>query len=240
MPSTPSHHRPGNRLLAWAIGAAVAFMLLGFGLAAALGYEDEARFRAIVETLESEHGRAAAGVALALLLALDLFLPLPSSALQMLAGHFFGTALGGAIGFSGSFASAVIGFALCRRFGIPAFARLCGEQETARLARSLARLSPWLVLATRGAPMLAELAACLAGLAAFPTSRFLLCVGLGAAPVAWIYAAAGAHAREASGAALLSGILLPIAGFALGAWALGRRGSDPGDRQPLERRRSLD
>lgn len=215
-------------------------MLLGFAIASALGFADESRFATWFAALESEHGRVVVAITLMTLLALDLLLPLPSSALLMLAGNLFGTGLGGAIGCAGSIASAWLGFALCRRFGLPAFRRICGEAETARLAESLGRLSPWLILATRGAPMLAELAACLAGLAAWPTGRFLFCVALGTAPIAWIYAAAGAHARDATTLTVLAGILLPIAGFALGAWALRRVGANRDGGQPLERRRSLD
>jgi len=198
-------------------------MIAGFAITVAFGLEDETRFRSWFEVTESRHGQAIAGIALVLLLAVDLVLPLPSSALMMLSGSLFGTALGTAIGFVGSAASATIGFAVCRRFGVPAFTRFCGEAETTRLSTSLAKLSPWLVLLTRAAPMLAELAACLAGLAAWSFRRFLLCVALGTAPVAWVYAAAGANARDASGTALAIGIGLPILGFLLGALVLGRR-----------------
>lgn len=202
-------------------------MIAGFAIAVALGFEDESRFRSWFEATQSRHGRALAAIALTLLLAVDLVLPLPSSALMMLSGSLFGTTLGTAISFVGSTLSATLGFAVCRRIGVPAFTRVCGEAETSRLSASLARLSPWLVLLTRAAPMLAELAACLAGLAAWSLWRFLGCVALGTAPVAWIYAAAGANARDASGVALAVGIGLPILGFLLGALALGRRVGGP-------------
>jgi uncharacterized membrane protein YdjX (TVP38/TMEM64 family) len=199
-------------------------MLATFGLATWLGYADDEWFRTVLESLATERGRTVAGTVIVLLLALDLVLPLPSSLLMMLAGSFFGTTVGTLLAFVGSFLSATLGFALCRRYGLPAFARLCGAAEAARLATTLARLSPWLVLATRPAPLLAELAACAAGIAAWPASRFFLCITVGTLPVAWIYASAGARATTATTFALTVGIGLPIAGFLLGTLAFrGRR-----------------
>jgi uncharacterized membrane protein YdjX (TVP38/TMEM64 family) len=216
-------HRSATRVAFLAAAIVLTFMIATFALATWLGYADEAWFRSVLESLATERGRTVAGAVIVALLALDLVLPLPSSLLMMLAGSMFGAAAGTALAFVGSFLSATLGFVLCRRFGLPAFERLCGVAETARLAAILARLSPWLVLATRPAPLLAELAACAAGIAAWPASRFFLCVTLGTLPVAGIYAVAGARATTATSFALAVGIGLPIAGFALGSFVVRRR-----------------
>lgn len=220
-PSTP--HRSGIRVLTIVVTLAIVLILVTFGIAAACGFADEARWQSELLALADRYGKPVVGVVIGTLLALDLFLPLPSSILMMVAGSLLGTPLGTLVGFLGAFTSACVGFFLCRRYGKPAFARFCGEEEASRVEGTLERISPWLVLGTRAAPVLAEVAACVAGLARLSWPRFITLAAVGTLPVAGIYAFAGATATEDVSRALAIGIGLPIGGFALGTLFVRRR-----------------
>jgi membrane protein DedA with SNARE-associated domain len=213
-------------------GSALKLALLAFGLASVLaaaylvaeayGWTDERRFADLIDAAaHSPGGRWRVGVAVAGLLVADLALPVPSSLVMTLAGRFLGTPWAFASNVVGSLGGAALGYALCRRFGRPAFARLFGE-DTAPAEALFAALGPWAIALSRPVPMLTEVVSCLAGLTRMGFPRFLAFSLLGTAPISLAYAWLGAAARQGVGVRwpLLLAIVLPGFGM-LAVWLLG-------------------
>lgn len=150
-------------------------------------------------------------------LALDIFLPVPSSLVSTL----FGMLLGVGWGWLGSFlamnVSAAIGYWLGAR-GSALARRALGEAESALLTDFFARRGPMALVALRAVPVLAEASCLFAGMARAPVGKSALALLLGNAAVSLMYALVGAWGREvdamlpAFGASLLlSGVLMLLA-----------------------------
>ncbi|MGN0856925.1 MAG: VTT domain-containing protein [Candidatus Spyradenecus sp.] len=150
-------------------------------------------------------------------LALDIFLPVPSSLVSTL----FGMLLGVGWGWLGSFlamnVSAAIGYWLGAR-GSALARRALGEAESALLTEFFARRGPMALVALRAVPVLAEASCLFAGMARAPVGKSALALLLGNAAVSLMYALVGAWGREvdamlpAFGASLLlSGVLMLLA-----------------------------
>lgn len=150
-------------------------------------------------------------------LALDIFLPVPSSLVSTL----FGMLLGVGWGWLGSFlamnVSAAIGYWLGAR-GSSLARRALGEAESALLTDFFARRGPMALVALRAVPVLAEASCLFAGMARAPVGKSALALLLGNAAVSLMYALVGAWGREvdamlpAFGASLLlSGVLMLLA-----------------------------
>lgn len=150
-------------------------------------------------------------------LALDIFLPVPSSLVSTL----FGMLLGVGWGWLGSFlamnVSAAIGYWLGAR-GSALASRALGEAESALLTDFFARRGPMALVALRAVPVLAEASCLFAGMARAPVGKSALALLLGNAAVSLMYALVGAWGREvdamlpAFGASLLlSGVLMLLA-----------------------------
>lgn len=198
-----------------------------FLVAEALGWTDERLFRdALLDLAAREHGRALAAAAVALLLAADLLLPVPSSVLMTLAGFVCGTIGGGLASFAGAMASAWLGFFACRKFGQPAFLRLIGDRDAEPLRRFMDRYGAWAILLSRPVPMLTEITSCVAGLTGMRPRRFTALAIAGTLPICFVYAWAGAEARGDASLAwpLFIGLVLPALGFLVLQIAERRRG----------------
>lgn len=147
-------------------------------------------------------------------LALDIFLPVPSSLVSTL----FGMLLGVGWGWLGSFlamnVSAAIGYWLGAR-GSALARRALGEAESALLTDFFARRGPMALVALRAVPVLAEASCLFAGMARAPLGKSALALTLGNAAVSLMYALVGAWGREVdamlpafAASLLLSGLLL--------------------------------
>lgn len=147
-------------------------------------------------------------------LALDIFLPVPSSLVSTL----FGMLLGVGWGWFGSFlamnVSAAIGYWLGVR-GSALARRALGETESALLTDFFARRGPMALVALRAVPVLAEASCLFAGMARAPLGKSALALTLGNAAVSLMYALVGAWGREVdamlpafAASLLLSGLLL--------------------------------
>jgi uncharacterized membrane protein YdjX (TVP38/TMEM64 family) len=168
-------------------------------------------------------GRAAAASLVIGLLAADLVLPVPSSVVMTLSGGALGWPAGTAAAFTGAMVSALTGFALCRRFGQPAFERLAGAADAARVDSFMRRFGRWGILLSRSVPMLTEIVSCLAGLSRLPAAQFVALTAAGTLPLCAIYAWAGSRGdRFGLGWTLLLAFLIPAAGFLI-AMRAGRR-----------------
>lgn len=156
------------------------------------------------------------GSVLAILLTADLLLPVPSSIVMTLSGYALGFCFGTVVNFAGAMGSAVLGFWLCRRFGLRAFRTLVGERENRRVECLFERYGPWVILLSRPVPMLTEVVSCVSGLTGMSLLRFTLLSGAATLPLCGVYAWAGrtAETNPAAWWMLLAAVVLPAIGFA--------------------------
>lgn len=165
-------------------------------------------------------GAAATGVGL---LAVDVFLPVPSSLIMVAHGALFGIAGGTLLSLLGGLAASAVGFALGRR-GSAALRRFVPEDERRRADALLRQWGDLAVVVTRPVPILAESVAILAGTSPLGWRRFLLAAAGGTLPAALLYALTGATAARLDSAALMFGLILLVAAL---VWLGGRRLRNP-------------
>jgi uncharacterized membrane protein YdjX (TVP38/TMEM64 family) len=155
---------------------------------------------------------------LALLLASDILMPIPSSLVSTAAGYFLGFAGGLATSWIGMMISCSLGYWLGKKFGRPLTSQLVGERDLARLEQVSARYGRWAIVVARPVPVLAESSILCAGVSrmAWP-SFFVLCVfsNLG---VSAVYAGVGSLSATTNtflmafaGAVLVPGLVMWIA-----------------------------
>jgi 3-dehydroquinate synthase len=108
-----------------------------------------------------------------LLLATDVFLPIPSSLVSTLAGSQLGTLGGTLASWLGMSLGATVGFAIARQFGPPLVAGLMRTEDVSRTESLIDRLGPLLLVVGRGVPVLAEATVLLFGMHRLPWRRFL-------------------------------------------------------------------
>jgi uncharacterized membrane protein YdjX (TVP38/TMEM64 family) len=111
--------------------------------------------------------------AVVLLLATDVFLPIPSSLVSTLAGSQLGTIGGTLASWLGMTVGAIVGFAIARQFGPPLVAWLTRTDDVRRTEGLIDRFGPLLLVAGRGVPVLAEATVLLFGMHRLPWRRFL-------------------------------------------------------------------
>lgn len=148
------------------------------------------------------------------LLAVDILLPVPSSFVMLASGALFGVAWGSVVSLVGSIGGEWFGFELVRRFGAPFARRLAGADDLQRLSGLMTRHGAAAVVATRALPVVMETMSVVAGLSAMPRRTFLGASLLGTAPVAVIYAWAGASSRDTG--SLIPAVVMLIAVTAVG------------------------
>lgn len=148
------------------------------------------------------------------LLAVDILLPVPSSFVMIASGALFGVAWGAAVSLVGSIGGEWFGFELVRRFGAPFAQRLAGADDLQRLSGLMTRHGAAAVVATRALPVVMETMSVVAGLSAMTRRTFLGASLLGTAPVAVIYAWAGASSRDTG--SLIPAVVMLIAVTAAG------------------------
>lgn len=158
-----------------------------------------------------------AGAALVIvgLLAVDVFLPVPSSLVMVLSGAVFGVAWGAGLALVGSVGGEWLGFELVRRYGRSMAGRLVGESELATLSRFFDQFGTIAIIVSRPLPVVMETMSVVAGLSAMSRGAFLLASLIGTAPIAVVYAYAGAVSREVGSVVPALVILVSVAA---GAW----------------------
>ncbi len=150
-------------------------------------------------------------------LATDVFLPVPSSAVSTFAGQRLGIIAGALASWIGMTLGAVAAFALARRFGKPLAERLAGPVELARMERLTDRHGTRLIVITRALPVLAEASVLVMGAARLSWRKFLPAAMLSNFGLSAVYATCGALSREAGIelTALIASIALPLLAAAL-------------------------
>ena len=146
------------------------------------------------------------------LLAVDIFIPVPSSIVMVLSGAAFGVLWGSVLAFIGSIGGEWLGFELARKYGTSLSARFIGDEaERRRLNGILATHGAAAIAVTRALPVVMETMSIVAGLSTMRRTTFLIASAIGTAPIVVIYAYAGAMSREMDSVVPAVVILIAVA-----------------------------
>ena len=196
----------------WAVVAvaALAFVLVPFAL---VGEPLEAWMTALVDGL---HHPAALSAAVAGLLLVDVFLPVPSSVVATAAGAALGWVPGALAVWVGLTAGHALGYAAGRSGGAPGLSRFLGEDEVARARAWLDRHGRLGLALTRPVPVLSEATVLLAGALRASPARTVGTCALANIGVAVVYAGAGALSAQSGlfGLAVAAALGLPALAMA--------------------------
>ncbi|MEN6404851.1 MAG: VTT domain-containing protein [Thermoguttaceae bacterium] len=174
-------------LLRWllVIAAALAVPIVPF-----LWFGQSADLR-ITEWLDHPLSPALAATSVVVLLAVDIFLPVPSSLVSTFAGKMLGFWGGTAASWLGMTLGAVAAFALVRWIGRPVARRLSSDAELTRIESLADRYGVFTLILARPVPVLAEASVVLMGLVQLGWRRFVAAVALSNLVIAATYAALG-------------------------------------------------
>lgn len=164
---------------------------------------------------EAGFGAAAVGVAL---LVVDVFLPVPSSAVMVAHGALFGVVGGALLSLAGGLGATMLGFFVGRR-SRALVDRSVGADDRAHAERLLARYGALAIVVTRPVPMLAETTAIVAGTSGLGWGPAALAGAAGNLVPALLYAIAGAVAASLASQTLVFGVVLVVAAL---FWLAGR------------------
>ncbi len=160
---------------------------------------------------QAGNNRPVTALLLALLLATDILLPIPSSLVSTACGATLGLAAGAGASFLGMSLSTAAGYAL-GRYASGAAARLLGPRERERLAVFQRRHGAWMLLALRPVPVLAEASVLFSGLSRQPPVPVLLAASLGNAAVSLVYAAVGSWGQRTDATLAAFGVVIALTG----------------------------
>jgi uncharacterized membrane protein YdjX (TVP38/TMEM64 family) len=176
----------------------------------------------VLRTSVPGEGAAAAVISL---LALDVFLPIPSSIVSTAAGAMLGFALGVAASTAGMTLGCFLAHFCGRRFGSPLMRRIVRDRDLEEVAEQFRRGAIWALATLRPVPVLAEASALFAGVSGVPLSKYMGVTTLANAGISAVYCAVGANALE-SGSFLLAfagSIALPAVAMLISRWVHRRR-----------------
>lgn len=161
------------------------------------------------------HAGAPGAAVVVFLLAVDIFIPVPSSIVMVLSGAAFGVWRGALLALVGSIGGEWLGFELARRYGSTWFKRFIGdEEERRRLNAVLVTHGAAAVAVTRALPVVMETMSVVAGLSMMRRGTFLIASLIGTAPIVIVYAYAGAVSRDTGSLVPAIIILIAVAGAA--------------------------
>jgi uncharacterized membrane protein YdjX (TVP38/TMEM64 family) len=172
---------------------------------------------------EGHASRWASALTIGALLALDVFLPVPSSIVSTGAGVLLGFWRGAAVISIGMTLGCVIGYA----FGAQAAAaarRLVGADSLTRAGSVIDRYGPWALVVCRPIPVLAEASVVFAGLVRMPIGSFIWLTTLSNLGIAVVYAAVAAYSMRVQSFLLtfLAALVLPGMAMLAGKLWLGK------------------
>lgn len=186
----------------------------------------EKQFEALGTWLAEGHasGWTSASI-IAALLALDVFLPVPSSIVSTGAGVLLGFWRGAAVIWIGMTIGCAIGYAFGAK-AASAARKLVGDDGLARAGSIMDRYGSWALVVCRPIPVLAESSVVFAGLVRSPVQPFAWMTTLSNLGIALAYAAVGAYSMEVQSFLLTFLAALALPGLAMLAgklWLTGRR-----------------
>src|SRR6476620_5115277 len=157
----------------------------------------EKQFEALGTWLTEGHASGwASAVTIGALLALDVFLPVPSSIVSTGAGVLLGFWPGAVVIWIGMTLGCIIGYVFGAYAAGPA-RRLVGADGLTDAGKIMERYGPWAIIICRPIPVLAESSVVFAGLVRSPVGPFLWLTALADAGIAIAYAAVGAFSMQA-------------------------------------------
>jgi uncharacterized membrane protein YdjX (TVP38/TMEM64 family) len=148
------------------------------------------------------------------LLALDVFLPVPSSIVSTGAGVLLGFWRGAAVIWLGMTVGCAIGYAFGAK-AAGAARRLVGEDGLTRANQIMDRHGNWALVVCRPIPVLAESSVVFAGLVRSPLRPFVWMTTLSNLGIALAYAAVGAFSMETQSFLLTFAAALALPGLAM-------------------------
>lgn len=176
----------------------------------------EQRMTSVVDRLVVPHAsKPAVAAAIVSLLALDVFLPVPSSILSTAAGALLGFAAGLLASTVGMSLGCTLAYGLSRRFGPSLVQRFVTAGELQEVAARFRGSADWAVAMMRPIPVLAEASALFAPVAGMPFPRYLLVTTLANLGISAVYAAAGAHALRIGSFLLAFAAAIALPGCAM-------------------------
>jgi len=175
----------------------------------------ERQFEALGTWLAEGHasGWASASI-IAALLALDVFLPVPSSIVSTGAGVLLGFWRGAAVIWIGMTVGCAIGYAFGAK-AAGAARKLVGTDGLARANTIMDRHGNWALVVCRPIPVLAESSIVFAGLVRSPVQPFIWMTTLSNLGIALAYAAVGAFSMEVQSFLLTFAGALALPGLAM-------------------------
>lgn len=149
---------------------------------------------AVQELLREGRSAWIVAIAIVLLLASDVVLPVPSSLVATASGGLLGLLPGALVAWTGMQAGVLVGYGVGRAAGFRAARRIVGRKELRRASRSHRRWGSWSLVVSRAVPVLAEGSVVLAGTVRMPLGPFVGLTALSNAAISGIYAGIGAYA----------------------------------------------
>ena len=151
------------------------------------------------------------GGIIALLLALDVVLPVPSSVLNTAAGALLGLWKGAMACWLGMTAGCFLGYELGSHGARRLARRVAGPDELERVSKMVTRKGNWVIIVFRAVPVLAEASVIFAGMTRMPLRQFALPITLSNLGISLAYAAVGAYSvgLESFVLAFAGALLLP-------------------------------
>ena len=198
-------------------------ILIGLVLLPFLLFEEQ--FNAFAEHVtRTGSSRGIVAAAVFGLLALDVFLPVPSSIVSTAAGVFLGFVTGATVVWTGMMSGCVIGYAVGSR-GSGAARKLVGEGGIERAAGLARRYGDLTIALCRPVPVLAEASVVFAGLVRAPFARFIRLTAISNLGIAVGYSAFGAFSLRVDSflVAFLGALVLPGVFLLLSRYTFGRR-----------------
>ncbi len=195
----------------WAVLWAV---LIGLVLVPFFLFEEQ--FNALAARIvQSDTSRMLSAAGIVALLALDVFLPIPSSIVATAAGVLLGLWKGTVVVWTGLMIGCLLGYGVGKR-GTGAARWMVGSESLTRAESLMRRYGDAAIVLCRPVPVLAEASVVFAGLVRAPFTRFAWLTAASNLGIAAGYAAFGAFSMRVDSflAAFLGALLLP--GLALG------------------------
>jgi uncharacterized membrane protein YdjX (TVP38/TMEM64 family) len=181
--------------------ATVAFILISFAL---FGDQMEQWTRAFVD---SNAGWWTTAAVLAGLLALDIFLPVPSSLVS--------TAAGALLGFWGGVVTSWTGMSAACALGYVVGTRVSSSGQLDQIRKARERFGDYILVLFRPVPVLAEASVLVAGYSRMPHRRFLWITSLSNLGISLAYSGVGAHSvtHKSFLLAFAGALLIPAVGL---------------------------
>ena len=201
-------------------------LLIGVVLVPFVLFEDQ--FNALAAQITGGGvSRAVAASAIFALLALDVFLPVPSSLVATAAGVLLGFVAGAAVVWLGMTAGCLLGYFLGRRASAGA-AWIVGRESLRRAEDLMRRYGDLALVICRPVPVVAEASIVFAGVARAPMTRVLWLTALANLGIAAGYAAFGAFSMRMDSfvAAFVGALALPAVALGISRIAFRRSGHD--------------